>query len=66
MIIAFCGCGIFDLGLIFTTYRQDGSTSLTKASEKGHAEIVNLLVNAGADTKMLDKVSRDSSCATCW
>ena len=36
---------------------QDGYTALIRASAKGHREVVQLLLEHGADTKQLDNVS---------
>ena len=43
--------------IIFTlTYSQDGLTPLHLASEKGHVGVVELLIEAGADAEIENKV----------
>ena len=37
--------------------RQDGTTPLWAACEEGHVEVVNRLMEAGADVNQADKVS---------
>lgn len=36
---------------------QDGRTPLSHAAEKGHLDVVTLLVEAGADLNAVDKVT---------
>jgi hypothetical protein len=43
-------------------YKQVGDTALTLASQQGHLEVVEVLVQAGADKEKQDKV-RPGYCA---
>lgn len=42
---------------IYMNFPQEGRTSLHKAAENGHLMVVNLLLQAGAEVKLLDEVS---------
>ena len=44
-------------GFCFITSSQTGKTALHLASNRGHVEIVSLLLKAGADHNIVDKVS---------
>ena len=44
---------------------QDGTTSLILASENGHAAVVSLLIDHGADVNAKNKVSTGMLCVVC-
>ena len=47
-------------GLCFITSSQTGETALHLASNRGHVEIVSVLLKAGADPNIVDSVSQYS------
>ena len=48
---------LFSSGLCFIASSQTGETALHLASDRGHVEIVSLLLKAGTDPNIVDKVS---------
>ena len=45
------------MSIIISSYLQDGRSSLMMACEKGHAEVVRMLLSAGAHVDDQTKVS---------
>ena len=56
-----CGCILCEMSIIIHSSLQDGQTSLMWACEYGDAEVVRILVSAGAHVNHQSKVSSTSA-----
>ena len=46
-------------------FHQSGATALMNAADRGHSEVVKLLLEAGASVEAKDNVSKRISTCTC-